>query len=146
MKRMTTKAVPTSFDRLVALAQTVTLEGAQEGKVPIYDTCDEVRKKIMKFQTDSGCPSVAALLRVLSPEKEMQSAQWNRFIGVRGKNEGNSQLLYYVAYVFLEKLRVAQAAPKDNSRLKNEEVLARLGSFGRNGFSRAICTGYLVMN
>ena len=108
----------------------------------------------MKFQTDSGCPSTAALLRVLevcTPGGKLQANQWTRFIGVRGKHEGNSHLLYYVAYLFLEKLRVAQGVPKDKSRLKNEEELeesvARLAQHGirhEPGFSRDVNAGWTI--
>ena len=105
---------------------TVTLPGEESDSVPVYDTCDEIRRKVGLHFTSTGI-SQAAFLRQLEGQyhaapRKIQSVQLQRFRGLQGPDAGNSSPLYYAAYVFFEKLRVAQNKPKTKMREKMEHI------------------------
>ncbi|KAL2839412.1 hypothetical protein BJY01DRAFT_28361 [Aspergillus pseudoustus] len=122
----------------------ITLEGEEEGDVPVYDTCDEIRKKIRACLRDSGITKTAFCreisktrirdqyghveLRMASP---LQTATLTSFLSKKGPKEGNQSMIFYAAYVFFEKLRIRDGKPKTDFREEMEDV------WGSAGFDRA---------
>ena len=122
------------------------LEGEDEGEVEIYDTCNEVRRKIAAHLRAPGITQ-AGFCRAMSAqfpeseEKKISSAQLQAFQRKKCPTEGNSSGVFYGAYVFFEKLRVKQGKKKSKARLEMEEVWGDDG-----GVSRELQRGgYIVM-
>lgn len=103
----------------------IKLEGEDETKVPVYDNCDEIRRKIRAYLTE---PSItqAGFLREIAKTypvtKNIQSKLLNDFLGKKGHDAGNTSSVYYASYVFFEKIRIRDNKPKSKSRLENEKM------------------------
>jgi len=111
------------------------LDGEETDGVPVYDTCDEIRKKLTTYLRREGVTQ-AALLRLLHAElrgkkktSRLQSSQLARFLQMKGANTGNTSALFYAAYVYFEKLRVKQGKPKSKHREEMERIWKKDGGF-----------------
>ncbi|KAF8427355.1 hypothetical protein EV426DRAFT_520274, partial [Tirmania nivea] len=111
------------------------LDGEETDTVPVYDTCDEIRKKLTVYLRREGVTQ-AALLRALHAElrgkkmtSRLQSSQLARFLQMKGANTGNTSALFYASYVYFEKLRVKQGKPKSNHREEMERIWKEDGGF-----------------
>ncbi|KAK6087292.1 hypothetical protein SCUP234_01923 [Seiridium cupressi] len=103
------------------------LDYEETDEVPVYDTCDEVRKKINAHMRTPGltqaqfCRDIFAQLN--APKcKQIQSKQLGDFRGQSGLNTGAKSTVPYAAYVYFEKLRIAQGKPKSTHREDMEEI------------------------
>lgn len=94
---------------------------------PVYDDCDDVRKKIHEL-IESKAVTQAALLK----ELDVNSNSLRRFLTTKGKREGCSNGVYTAAYVFFEKLRIAEGKPKTGKRVKAENEMPTGYSLQRN--------------
>lgn len=103
----------------------IQLEDEDIGEVEIYDTCDEVRKKLRAYLRKDGVTQ-AALLRALAAGlhdgKKITSGQLNGFLSKKGPVDGNRSIVFYAGYVFFEKIRIKQGKPKTTMREEMEEV------------------------
>ncbi|KAJ9196359.1 hypothetical protein DTO164E3_5908 [Paecilomyces variotii] len=104
------------------------LDGESEFKVPVFDTCDVVRRKIRHHLRQAGVTQASFLRNILraayhpyDPNKKIQSKQLNDFLSKEGSISGNSSSVFYGAYVFFEKLRIRDSKPKDQFRLEMED-------------------------
>lgn len=101
------------------------LDGEDQQAVPVYDTCDEVRKKIRAFLKKPDVTQ-AAFCRAIGdsfPEKRsIQSRQLSTFLGRKGPTAGNTSAVFYGSYVFFEKLRIKEGKPKSQFRLEMESI------------------------
>lgn len=104
------------------------LPGEQDDTVQIYDTCDEIRKKIAAYMRKDGITQ-ASLLRELQAQfhtsrapSRMQSSQLTAFRSKKGPSMGNTSSIFYSAYVFFEKLRIKENKPKSKHRLDMENA------------------------
>ena len=109
----------------------VELEGADDDSVPVYDTCDDIRRKIAAYLREPNVTQ-AGFLRELAktfsdPSVKLQSKQLRDFQTKKGPLEGQTSRVYYGAYVFFEKQRLRQRKPKSKKREENEKVWAREG-------------------
>ncbi|GMI00720.1 hypothetical protein TrVE_jg11092 [Triparma verrucosa] len=86
----------------------------------VFDTCDEVRVKALNFVALHKC-SRASFLRALCQSNPVKPNSWKAFVGFRGEFAGANNRSYYLAYFFLEKLRVLQGEPKSVSRIASEK-------------------------
>ncbi len=99
------------------------LSGEETISVPVYDSCDEIRKKI---RAHLALPSVsqAGFLREIAKTyldgRKIQSKVLNDFLGKRGLFAGNTSAVYYSSYVFFEKLRIRDGKPKTKHRTDME--------------------------
>ncbi|CAG7558025.1 unnamed protein product [Fusarium equiseti] len=100
-------------------------------EVPIYDDCDEIRRKINAHMKTPGlsqaqfCRDIYASFK--APKgKGIQSKQLSDFRGAKGANAGAKSAVYYGAYVYFEKLRIAQGKP----RTKHSELMMDLNPGG----------------
>jgi hypothetical protein len=111
----------------------INLDGEEDGEVPVYDTCDEVRKKIRAYLAG---PSVtqAAFCREISKTytdgKKVIGAQLSSFLGKKGPNAGNTSMAFYASYVFFEKLRIRDGKKKTSFREEMEEIYDGSQPFG----------------
>lgn len=104
----------------------VELEGENDESVPVYDTCDEVRRKIAAYLREPNVTQ-AGFLRELAktlpdPSAKLQSKQLKDFQTKKGALEGQTSRIFYAAYVFFEKQRLQQGKPKSKKREENEKV------------------------
>lgn len=102
------------------------LPGEESGKVPVLETCDEVRKKI-RAMLRHGEVSQATLCRTITakclPEGcTLQSRQMTAFLGKEGVMTGNTSQAFYGSYVFLEKKRLKEGKPKSKFREEMESI------------------------
>ena len=94
----------------------------------IFDICDELRRKISTHLVKTGvtkaqfCRDLRAQLFSSDAPKSIQSAQLDRFRSMKGPKAGNSSSVYYAAYVFFEKWRLADGKPKTKHRLDMEQA------------------------
>ncbi|KAI0425004.1 hypothetical protein F5Y09DRAFT_322810 [Xylaria sp. FL1042] len=118
------------------------LPGEEDDDVEVYDTCDEVRRKINAHLTETPgltqtqfCRDLYAQLR--APRcKSIQSKQLADFRAMKGARTGARSSVFYAAYVYFEKLRVAQGKPKTAHRLNMESVWEAEGGFDRENDHR----------
>ncbi|KAI0113485.1 hypothetical protein F4814DRAFT_421917 [Daldinia grandis] len=103
----------------------IKLYGEDTQSVPVYDTCDEVRKKIRAFLRKPDI-SQSAFCRAIAesfPEgKRIQPRQLSCFLEKKGPMSGNTSSVFYGAYVFFEKLRIKEGRPKSEMRQEMEKV------------------------
>ncbi|KAI5359524.1 hypothetical protein Slin15195_G071510 [Septoria linicola] len=111
---------------------TISLPGEATGSVEIYDNCDEIRKKINAHLTKPGvsqasfCRDLAAQL---TPGTKIQSKQLTDFRSKKGGRQGNTSCVFYAAYVYFEKLRIAEGKPRSKHRKEMEEFWTPQGGF-----------------
>ncbi|KAM3426103.1 hypothetical protein NHJ13734_009662 [Beauveria thailandica] len=95
------------------------------GYLPVFDTCDVVRRKIRNFLKKSAL-SKAAFLRTVSKDvincPDFQVGQLNRFLALKGPRKGNTCGVYYAAYVFFEQRRIQDRQPKSAERIEMERL------------------------
>ncbi|ENH71995.1 hypothetical protein FOC1_g10001842 [Fusarium oxysporum f. sp. cubense race 1] len=91
-------------------------EGEETDEVPIHDCCDEIRRKInahMKVPSVTQaqfCRDIYA--RFNAPTcKGIQSKQLSDFRKAKGSNAKAKSSMFYGAYVYFEKMRIAQGKP-----------------------------------
>lgn len=122
---------PASEDFDVTVA---TLDGEAEDNVKVYDTCDEVRRKISAHLRRDDvtraqfCRDMSAQLH--QGETKVSAAQLTTFQNKRGPDMGAKSLVFYAAYVFFEKKRIHEKKPKSKHRQEMERV------WGDKGFNR----------
>ncbi|KAH6667321.1 hypothetical protein B0J14DRAFT_567828 [Halenospora varia] len=101
------------------------LDGEEYEDVPVYDTCDEVRKKIRAFLCQNGVTQAAFLREVAKTfgnGRKIQANMLNNFLGKKGPNSGNLSSVFYASYVFFEKMRIRDGKPKTAFREEMEEI------------------------
>jgi hypothetical protein len=116
------------------------LDGEEDDKVPVYDTCADVRRKISAHLRDPGvtqaqfCRDLHSLLHGPERGAKIQSTQLARFRAMSGPNQGGDNKIFYAGYVFFEKKRIAENKPKSKKRLEMEEQWP--GGVNRSYFGR----------
>lgn len=96
-----------------------------DGRMPVFDTCDVIRRKIKNFIRRTSL-SKTAFLRAVSRNvvdcPSFQVAQLNRFLAMDGPRKGNTCGVYYAAYVFFEQRRIEERLPKSADRIQMERL------------------------
>jgi hypothetical protein len=112
----------------------IELPGEETDEVPVFETCDEIRKKINAHLKKPGmtkaqlCRDIYAQLKgPCRPAKVFQSSQLDSFRGRKGALAGAKTPIFYGAYVFFEKLRIKEGKPKSKHRQEMEELWEPLG-------------------
>lgn len=112
------------------------LEGEEDDDVSVYDTCDEIRRKINAHLRTPGvtqaqfCRDLYAQLHV-PKVKSIQSKQLADFRRQKGPRTGAKSTVFYAAYVYFEKLRIAQGKRKTKHREDMEDIWESNGGFDR---------------
>jgi hypothetical protein len=100
------------------------LDGEGEVNVPVFDSCDEIRKKISAYLREPGVTQAGCLREIAKtyPEgKKIQSKVLNGFLGKKGASAGNTSAVFYSSYVFFEKMRIRDGKAKSKHRLEMEK-------------------------
>ncbi|KAF2875409.1 hypothetical protein BDV95DRAFT_590911 [Massariosphaeria phaeospora] len=100
--------------------------GLMTESVEVYDTCDEIRRKINAHLRKPEITQ-AAFLREIAAQfhtanKKIQSKQLNDFRSKKGAYTGNTSVVFYGAYVYFEKLRLGEGKPKSKAREEMERI------------------------
>jgi hypothetical protein len=126
------------------------LDGESDVDVPVYDTCDEARKKISAYLRESGVTQAGFLREIAKtyPDgKKIQSKVLNDFLNKKGPNAGNTSSVFYASYVLFEKMRVRDGKPKSKFREEMEKIWNGTNNWedGKPGFDvkRSSHRGYL---
>lgn len=101
----------------------IQLEGEENDSVHIYDTCDDVRRKIAAYLREPNITQAGFLREIgkmFSENKTIQSKQLKDFQVKKGPLAGNTSSVFYGSYVFFEKLRIKQKKPKSKKRVEME--------------------------
>jgi hypothetical protein len=112
------------------------LDGESDQSVPVWDTCDVVRKKIMVHLRDPDVTKAQFLRDIAKAaypgtDKKLNANLLDGFLSKRGANAGNTSSVFYAAYVFFEKLRIRDNKPKTKFREEMEAVWGHEGGFDR---------------
>lgn len=96
-----------------------------DGAMPVFDTCDVVRRKIRNYLKKPEMTKTA-FLRLVSESVprslNFQVGQLNRFLAMKGPRRGNTCGIYYAAYVLFELERIQNGKPKTRDRITMEEL------------------------
>ena len=107
------------------------LDAEESGNVSVFDTCDELRRKISAY---IKIPSVtqAAFLRAFSAhsDENISAQTLNTFRRKSGADAGKGSPVLYPAYVYFGKLRIKEGKRKTKIREEMEEV------WGANGWAQ----------
>ncbi|RBQ70138.1 hypothetical protein FVER14953_00588 [Fusarium verticillioides] len=129
-KKAKTAASAKVLEEVLDVSNVDPLPGEADGTVPIYDTCDDIRKKIRPMLAKEGMTQ-AAFIRALNknlPEgKSVSPANMRYFMGRKGVRDGNTNITFYAAYVFFEKKRIQAGKPKAQFRHKMEKAWGNKG-------------------
>jgi hypothetical protein len=122
----------------------ITLPKELDNKVPVFDTCDEIRRKIshhMRKPDVTGAAFLRDLVQQLHGDKRpkvLQGSQLASFREKKGPKAGATSPVFYASYVFFEKERLAAGGPKTKHREQMERVWAGKGfdleDDGRGGY------------
>ncbi|KAK6415255.1 hypothetical protein LTR95_017607 [Oleoguttula sp. CCFEE 5521] len=110
----------------------VHLDGEERDAVPVYMTCDAVRRQITVHLQKTGT-SQAQFCRDLSAQLHAESDAaikpnaLTTFRGKKGANGGATSKVFYAAYVLFEKQRMAEGKAKSKMRQEMEEVWGAKG-------------------
>ncbi|RSL79881.1 hypothetical protein CEP51_007013 [Fusarium floridanum] len=106
------------------------LPGEETGSVPVFDTCEEIRKKIRHVLARDGITQAAFIREINKSLPEGQSvsaANMRYFMGRKGPRDGNTNITFYAAYIFFEKKRIKAGKPKTDFREDMEAAWGPLG-------------------
>ncbi|KAJ7463692.1 hypothetical protein FB451DRAFT_1094820 [Mycena latifolia] len=121
----------------------ITLSGDDDGTVEIYDTCDELRRKINALLR-TGTITKAALLRDMSraayaDAPNIQSKQLTDFLTKKGPTSGSTSRVCYASYVYFEKKRITEGKAKSKHRRDMEERWDGQGGLPRRREEKYLC-------
>lgn len=93
--------------RRADVKEEIELEGESDDNVPIFNTCDEVRRKINVHMrrpdvTQASFQKTLTAQYHLNPTP-IRASQFKQFRNAGGANVGNTNPVFYAAYVFFEK-------------------------------------------
>ena len=124
----------------------VELDGEDDESVEIYDTCDDIRRKIAAYLREPDVTQ-ADFLRSLAqmipdPTVKFQTSQLRSFQTKKGALGGNTSRIYYAAYVFFEKRRIALGKSKSMKRLEMEAEWEDEGGVDRERQGKVLCSRF----
>ncbi|KAF7340072.1 Calcineurin is a calcium-dependent protein [Mycena venus] len=121
----------------------IVLPGDEDGTVELYDSCDELRRKINALLR-TGTITKAAFLRDISRAayanaSNIQSKQLTDFLSKKGATSGSTSRVCYASYVYFEKKRIAEGKTKSKHRLDMEDRWEGEGGLPREREHKYIC-------
>ena len=124
----------------------IKLPDEDTGRVPIFDTCDDVRKKITEHLHKVPNASQASFARELNSlaahfpwpgiaqsEAKVDGRRLGDFLKKKGPQNGAHTMAFYAAYVYFEKLRIKEGKKKMKKREEMEKIWGEKGGFPRQG-------------
>jgi hypothetical protein len=103
----------------------ISLDGEENGCVPVFDTCADIRRKISAHER-KGVTTKKAMLEAFNASAQ----QYKTFMKGSKSMQGAEKDIFYGAYVYFEKLRIKEEKKKSKKREDMEKV------WGRNGVPR----------
>ena len=106
----------------------VYLPGEESDSVPVFDTCDEIRRKINVHLRKHGvtqaklCRDICSQYHSAHKPANIQAVQLTRFRSAKGPTAGTKSIIFYGAYVLFEKIRVKQGKHKSKHRMEMEAL------------------------
>ncbi|KAL9093279.1 MAG: hypothetical protein Q9165_004020 [Trypethelium subeluteriae] len=100
------------------------LPDEETDSVRIFDSCDEIRRKIAAHLRKDGvtaagfCRELCNMYNTDRRPRQIQSKQLADFRGKKGALSGNTSCVYYGAYVFFEKMRLLEGKPEGKHRME----------------------------
>ncbi|CCM00914.1 uncharacterized protein FIBRA_02960 [Fibroporia radiculosa] len=88
----------------------IVLEGEDEDGVPVYDDCNEIRRRIRLLQKQPDFKDIGGI----------NNNSFQRFMKASGPTGGAGNGTYYAAYVYFEKVRIAEGKKTTAKRQRNE--------------------------
>ncbi|KAJ7438398.1 hypothetical protein B0H11DRAFT_2293903 [Mycena galericulata] len=121
----------------------ITLPGDEDATVEIFDTCDELRRKINALLR-TGTITKTALLRDMSraaysDAPNIQSKQLGDFLTKKGPTSGSTSRVCYASYVYFEKKRIAEGKAKSKHRRDMEDRWGGKGGLPRRREEKYYC-------
>ncbi|KAJ6519343.1 hypothetical protein C8R45DRAFT_951088 [Mycena sanguinolenta] len=121
----------------------IALPGDDDATVEIYDSCDELRRKINALLR-TGTITKTALLRDMSraayaDAPNIQSKQLTDFLTKKGATSGSTSRVCYASYVYFEKTRIAEGKAKSKHRRDMEDRWDGEGGLPREREKAYIC-------
>lgn len=117
-----------SFISGAGLLQRIRLYKEDEDVTPVFNTCDEMRRKITKHIEDTKITlHLLGLLlhcQLHGPRdiKSITGSQISAFRKKRGSRAGNTTVVFYAAFVYFEKLRILKGEKESEHRQTMEEI------------------------
>ncbi|CAG8957025.1 hypothetical protein HYFRA_00012505 [Hymenoscyphus fraxineus] len=102
----------------------IRLDGEDTISVPVFDSCDEVRKKIeahLRMPNVSNAGFRREITKTYPEAKAIQSKVLNDFLNKTGPSAGNTSSVFYAAYVYFEKMRLRDGNVKSKHRVEMEK-------------------------
>lgn len=93
------------------------LDKEEDGCVPIFDTCADIRRKISAHER-KGVTTKKAMLEAFHASAQ----QYTTFMKGSRQLQGAEKDIYYGAYVYFEKLRIKQEKKKSKKREEMEGI------------------------
>ena len=104
----------------------VKLDSEDDEAVPVYDTCDDVRRKINAHLRQDGITQTGFGREIAKTfpgsGRQITTKQLHDFLSKSGATSGNSSGVFYAAYVFFEKLRIKEGKKKSKKREEMESI------------------------
>ncbi|KAF9055340.1 hypothetical protein BDZ89DRAFT_1055935 [Hymenopellis radicata] len=94
----------------------ITLDGEDDGDLPVFDDCNEVRRKIRLLQKEPDFKVTQWLKQIGG----INSNSFQRFMKASGPQGGAENGTYKAAYIYFEKVRIAEGKKKTAKRERNE--------------------------
>lgn len=139
-KKSKTSAAAASEAAAPDLSQ-IHLDGEATDEVPVFDTADEVRRKITVHLLGTPGLTQAQFCRDLYAQlrapacRAIRPKQLADFRAKRGPRGGCASSVFYAAYVYFERLRIALGRPKSPHRVEMEGIWLG-GGFDRENDDR----------
>ena len=107
----------------------IKIDGEEAGEAEVYDTCDEVRRKIKQHLDDTG-KTQAQLVRdfqalIVEDFPKIMARQFGAFRDKHGPLNGATTPAFYAGYVFFEKSRIKEGKKKTEEAWKGEGSVSR---------------------
>ena len=121
------------------------LDGEKDESVPIFDTCDEVRRKInahLRTASTTNAAFVRQIAQTFSNPGDVAAPHLRRFLDQKGPTKGGDNPVFYAGYVYFEKLRVKNKKPKSKKRQEMEDIWGKKGGMERRRQPQSVlCRG-----
>ncbi|KAG7098439.1 hypothetical protein E1B28_000390 [Marasmius oreades] len=123
----------------------ISLPGDEDGTVEIYDSCNEVRRKINAHLRSpiTKAQFLRDIVRAAYPGSydsiKIQSKQLSDFLTKKGPTAGSTSRVFYAAYVYFEKKRLSEGKGKSKHRLEMEAQWGGQGGMPREREQSYLC-------
>ncbi|KAK4895484.1 hypothetical protein LTR27_006548 [Elasticomyces elasticus] len=106
----------------VADISSIHLEGEDDEETPIFDTCDDIRKKMNEALANTTQVAFARTLSEAVPRSSVSTRQLSAFLKFKGPQNGAHSPAFYAGYVHFEKLRLAEGKKETAKRQKMRQI------------------------